>query len=58
MPYQFFQSDCKFGIARDKKSFCVVTKDDVVIYDDIDSYVNALRDFLVFLTSNNDKKDE
>lgn len=49
MGYEFLQSDVKFGISLDRKSFVVITKNGLDVYDSIDDFLNAWRQTIEFL---------
>lgn len=43
------QSNVKYGISLDRKSFIVVTDRGVDVYDSIDDFLNVWRDTIEFL---------
>lgn len=49
MGYEFLQSNAKFGISLDRKSFVVFTENGFDFYDSIDDFLDAWRCYIEYL---------
>ena len=54
--FQFFYTDFKVGVSNVGDSFCILTKSGISIYDDVDSFLDAFKEFIENVVQHKDNE--